>query len=106
MTEHTCHAVGCGTVIPPRLFMCPPHWARVPELLQQLIWRHYREGQEVDKDPSVDYIATAFVAISAVALQEGKPLPTFGSQQMTSQGAEAPVQRKMTGVQSAIPYPD
>ena len=102
MTEHTCHAVGCSTIIPPRLFMCPAHWGRVSEILQKLIWRHYREGQEIDKDPSVDYLATAFVAISCVALQEGKPLPQLA----LSQGAATPGRNKTTELQSAIPYPD
>ncbi len=34
-------------------------------------------GQEIDKQPTVDYIATAFVSISCVALKENKQLPTL-----------------------------
>jgi len=50
----------------------------VPKAVQDLIWKHYRAGQEIDKQPTVEYIATAFVSVSCVALKEGKPLPTLG----------------------------
>lgn len=75
MPEHCCHAVGCQTPIPPKMHMCLKHWRMVPKLVQDLIWSHYRPGQEIDKEPSLDYIATAFVSISCVALKEGHPLP-------------------------------
>ena len=75
--EHFCHAVGCGRRVEPKLHMCPTHWLMVPKPVQKLIWYHYRQGQEVDKNPSIDYICTAFVSISCVAIQEGKPLPTM-----------------------------
>jgi hypothetical protein len=60
----------------------------VPRAVQKLIWLHYREGQEIDKTPSVDYIATAFVAISCVALLEGKPLPHLTEQQQRKNKSE------------------
>lgn len=75
--SHYCHAVGCTTEVPPKLHMCLPHWRMVPKAVQDLIWKHYRPGQEIDKEPSIDYIATAFVSISCVALKEGKPMPTL-----------------------------
>ncbi len=77
MAEHHCHAVGCTVAVPPKMHMCLTHWRMVPKLVQDLIWRHYRPGQEIDKQPSADYIATAFVSISCVAMKEGKPLPTL-----------------------------
>jgi len=46
-------------------------------IVQDLIWKHYRPGQEVDKRPTIEYIATAFVSVSCVALKEGRPLPTL-----------------------------
>lgn len=49
----------------------------VPKAVQDLIWAHYRPGQEIDKDPTIDYICVAFVSISCVAFMEGKPLPTM-----------------------------
>lgn len=73
--EHHCHAVGCKVSVPPKMHMCLTHWRMVPKAVQELIWKHYRLGQEIDKNPSVEYIATAFVSISCVALKEGKTLP-------------------------------
>lgn len=49
----------------------------VPELVRDLIWKHYRAGQEIDKKPSIEYIAVAFVSISCVASKEGKALPSL-----------------------------
>ena len=78
MNEHHCHAVDCTAIVPPKLHMCLKHWRMVPKTVQSLIWKHYRPGQEIDKNPSLDYIVTAFVSISCVALKEGKKLPSFG----------------------------
>jgi len=63
----------------------------VPRLVQNLIYHHYREGQEIDKQPSTEYLCVAFVSISTVAIQEGRTLPMFPR---TSQRAETPVQRE------------
>ena len=57
--------------------MCLKHWQMVPKLVQALIWKHYRQGQEIDKHPSIEYIATAFVSVSCVALKENKQIPTL-----------------------------
>jgi hypothetical protein len=59
------------------MHMCARHWHMVPGAVQKLIWKHYRPGQEIAKNPSFEYLATAFVSISCVALLEGKPLPTL-----------------------------
>ena len=54
---HTCHAYGCGTVVPPKMFMCLPHWRQVPKALQREIWRHYQPGQENRKvAPTEEYL--------------------------------------------------
>lgn len=76
--SHHCHAVDCPVEVPPRMHMCSKHWAMVPHPVQGLIYKHYRKGQEIDKKPSTEYICTAFVSISCVALIEGKPLPKLG----------------------------
>ncbi len=76
---HQCHAVGCSETVPPAKHMCARHWRMVPEVVQKLIWRHYRQGQEIDKRPSVEYLATAFVSISCVALKEGRTPPSLSS---------------------------
>ena len=78
MTEHYCHAEGCEVEVPPRMHMCLNHWRMVPKAVQELIWKHYRAGQEIDKRPTIEYIAVAFVSVSCVALKEGRPLPTLG----------------------------
>lgn len=70
---HTCHARSCVVAVPPRLLMCLTHWRMVPKPLQQRVWAEYRPGQEVDKNPSREYLAAAQRAIDHVAKREGKP---------------------------------
>lgn len=67
MVNHTCHAYGCKTPVPPRRFMCRGHWRALPKDLQDAIWREYRPGQEVDKKPSARYMAVQRLAIYALA---------------------------------------
>lgn len=50
------------------MFACRVHWSRVPKALQTLIWRYYREGQEVDKKPSTAYLAVQQLAVAYLAL--------------------------------------
>jgi hypothetical protein len=76
--KHYCHADGCGVEVPPRLLMCLRHWRMVPGHLQRLVWRHYRPGQEIDKNPTRQYLAVMKQAIEAVAEQEGPRLPLVG----------------------------
>lgn len=70
MDIHFCHARHCGTPVKPELFMCRPHWGMVPADLRRLIWRHYRRGQEVDKNPSMEYLEVAKKAQDAVQKRE------------------------------------
>lgn len=53
---HTCHAHGCTCPVPPRMFTCRTHWKQLPLAYQRLIWLVYREGQEIDKRPSLTYL--------------------------------------------------
>ena len=69
-----CRAVGCNVLIQPAGFMCMPHWMIVPQAVKSLLAKH--QGPDPNA-ASVDYIATAFVAISCVALEEGRPLPSL-----------------------------
>lgn len=69
MSHHTCHAHGCTASVPPRLFMCRLHWAQVKPVLQKLIWRYYRAGQEIDKKPSLMYLAVQQRAVAEVAFR-------------------------------------
>ncbi|MEM9149126.1 MAG: hypothetical protein AAGB19_01550 [Cyanobacteria bacterium P01_F01_bin.3] len=79
-TAHRCHAKGCSKVVPEKMLMCRKHWAMVPKELQRAVWRHYRHGQEVDKNPSSEYLAAALAAINAVAVAEGRLPKTLPEQ--------------------------
>ena len=65
--SHTCHAHGCTTTVPPKLFMCRRHWYAVRAPLRDLVWRHYRPGQEADKRPTPAYLAVTFTCIAELA---------------------------------------
>ncbi len=67
---HECHARGCTKEIPPRLFMCPRHWYTLDKPLQALVWKTYRQGQEIDKGASVTYCFVTEVCQVYVMLQE------------------------------------
>ena len=69
---HRCHAKGCTREVPPSMLMCRKHWFMVPKALRDEVWRTYRRGQEVTKDPSREYLDAADAAIKYVATQEGK----------------------------------
>jgi len=69
-TMHFCHAKHCGNPVRPELFMCLRHWTLVPADLRRLIWRHYRKGQEVDKNPSLEYLEVTKKAQEAVEKRE------------------------------------
>lgn len=53
---HNCHAHNCKTEVPPKMFMCLKHWRMIPKELQALVWKHYRTGQEIDKNPTSQYL--------------------------------------------------
>jgi hypothetical protein len=40
--------------------------------LRRAVWRYYREGQEIDKQPSAEYLEAQRAAIEAVAALEGR----------------------------------
>lgn len=70
--SHTCHAKHCKVATPPTNLMCFTHWRMVPKPLKDLVWKHYRSGQEIDKAPSEAYLKAANDAIEAVAEKEKK----------------------------------
>ncbi len=59
---HLCHWTGCREVVPPRLWGCRPHWYALPAAIRHNILATYRNGQEIDKKPSAEYIAAAKAA--------------------------------------------
>ncbi len=67
---HKCHARDCGVAVPPEMLMCRRHWRMVPRKVQLAVWRHFRPGQEVEKDPSEAWHRAADAAIGFVAKSE------------------------------------
>lgn len=59
--------------------MCLAHWRRVPHDLQRAVWATYREGQEITKTPSREYVHAAEAAIAAIAAKEGRVPARSGS---------------------------
>ena len=69
MPPHTCHAHGCARVVPPRMFMCSGHWFSLPSPLRAAIWREYKPGQEITKNPSQRYMAVQKLCVAMVAFR-------------------------------------
>lgn len=67
--SHKCHAHGCTTPVPPRLFMCSAHWRGLRQKVKDAIWREYRPGQEEDKRPSFAYLSVSHFAIGELAFK-------------------------------------
>lgn len=59
------------------MHMCLIHWRMVPKAFQAVIWAYYRNGQEIDKNPSIEYLCAMFGSIACVAIREGKTPPSF-----------------------------
>jgi hypothetical protein len=38
---------------------CREHWFKLPKSLRDQVWKEYRPGQEIDKRPSMRYLAVA-----------------------------------------------
>ena len=75
MSEHTCHATGCDRAVPPKMFMCRPHWYRLTKAHRDAIWATYVPGQESRKDPTAAYLAAAQDAIRYLEEQAKLPPP-------------------------------
>lgn len=71
LVHHVCHARQCMTPVDPKMLMCKRHWYMVPKELRDKVWATYRSGQEVTKDPSMEYLDAAQAAVRNVAEQEG-----------------------------------
>jgi len=72
--KNTCHANNCKYPIKPSLFMCRKHWNMVNKELKMELYKHYRKGQEIDKEPSEAYVSTARKCIDSVALVEASQI--------------------------------
>jgi hypothetical protein len=58
--------------VAPRFLMCGRHWRMVDSYLQSDVWAHYVPGQELRKDPTMEYLRAAQAAIDCVARKEGR----------------------------------
>lgn len=77
--SHTCHAPGCTRQVPPAMFACRAHWYALEKRVRDAIWREYRNGQEIDKRPSVRYLAVQRYACANLVFKpndEGAALET------------------------------
>lgn len=72
--SHTCHWPGCTVEVPPKMWGCKRHWFALPAAIRARIWKAYRPGQEVTKDPSAEYIAAAIAAREWIRRRE-EPAP-------------------------------
>jgi hypothetical protein len=61
---HRCHADGCEEQVPPAMFMCKPHWFKLPKGLRDRVWSAYRLGQEKDGRASERYLSVTREASS------------------------------------------
>lgn len=68
---HKCHATGCKTNVPPKMFMCKKHWFQLPARLRNNIWATYRPGQCDDWKISHEYANAAREAVIYLAEKEG-----------------------------------
>lgn len=69
--DHTCHAPGCKTPVPPKMFACRVHWFALPKAFRDWIWATYKPGQEITKNPSMEYLNAARAAHDYLAWKLG-----------------------------------
>lgn len=63
MTPHVCRSPYCEKEVHPRNFCCPEHWRQLPLDVRIRIKAAYREGQEMDRCHSREYIDATAAAI-------------------------------------------
>jgi len=51
------------------MLFCRPHWFKLRAITRNAIWREYRPGQEVDKNPSRRYMAVQRLAVAESAFR-------------------------------------
>lgn len=69
---HHCHATDCERTVPPVMFMCKPHWFKLPKPMRDRIWAAYEDGQCDTYDPSGEYCQAAKAAVIYIAEKEGR----------------------------------
>lgn len=56
---HRCHWPTCITPVPPRMWGCRKHWRMIPQILKDKLWKAYVVRQEVNKNPTMEYLQVA-----------------------------------------------
>jgi hypothetical protein len=74
---HHCHAKNCPLSCPPERLCCRRHWFMAPKVLRDAVWRHYREGQCDDKNPSEAWHEAADKHLAAVWARELESITTL-----------------------------
>lgn len=69
--RHACHWPGCPVQVPPAMWGCRPHWARLPLNIRDAIWRAFRPGQEITARATVAYVQAAKAAQNWIAKHHG-----------------------------------
>jgi hypothetical protein len=65
--NHHCHWPDCGKAVPPAMWGCTQHWFMLPISIRNNIWRTFRPGQELSKNPSGAYVEAAKMAREWIA---------------------------------------
>lgn len=68
---HKCFAPSCDRDIPLKLLGCRTHWYQLPQHIRDLIWQHYRSGQEHDLQISHEYAEALQLAVEYISGKEG-----------------------------------
>lgn len=71
-TVHPCRAQDCPAELPTEVFMCPQHWSKVPAALRDSLKQTMQSGQEIDDNPSAEFLTFAKAAIAEVAHKEAR----------------------------------
>jgi hypothetical protein len=53
------------------MLACRKHWFALPAKIRDAIWREYRSGQEIDKKPSLRYLAVRQLACAYLVFKPG-----------------------------------
>jgi hypothetical protein len=86
---HFCHWPSCRHQVPARLWGCKKHWFTLPEMIRHRISRAYRQGQEIDKTPSLEYIAVAREAQEWIQKYEAEQAALADDAQREMLGSDA-----------------
>lgn len=85
---HTCHAHGCTRAVSPAMWGCKMHWFSLPKKIRDAVWREYRSGQEIDKQPSLRYLAVQRLAVAHTAFKPHDEAAAYVAAQLTLEALE------------------